>query len=500
MTSAETADQAEHWRSRARRLVLVDGVFSRLMDTVTGGVFLAGLALYLGANNFTVGLIAALPFLAQVAQLPAVRSLVGEPNRKRVVVIASGLARSFLFVIALLVFLQADRLSPLILIVLLGAMSALTVISTAAWNWWMRDVIERDQLGRYFGRRLRLTMLFSASALLLAGWLLDRYEGAGDPSTGYAILFTVGGACGLISIWFLSRIPHPTPIRAPAHRNAWALLREPLTLAKNRRMVAALSLVAAMLTLALPFTAVFMLRSLRLSFLVVTALALLSSLAYVGGLRAWGHLSDRFGNRPVLQISVGMLLVALAGWGIVGSQGPWLLVALLGFLHFLSGFAIGGVDLTATNILLKTAPEAGAPAYLAAMSLLRALVAGLATLAAGLLWQLVGSGTLFTVDAVVAAWAFKGFHLLALLSVATGLVALVALRGIEEEGGVPVVHVARAMRREVRMLSSVAGIRAFVHVVSYVVEFLVYKPPEDENLKRLPTPSASAGRKPHRIL
>jgi hypothetical protein len=28
------------------------------------------------------------------------------------------------------------------------------------------------------------------------------------------------------------------------------------------------------------------------------------------------------------------------------------------------------------------------------------------------------------------------------------------------------------MRREVHMISSVAGIRAFVHVVSYVVEFV----------------------------
>src|SRR5687768_15353231 len=84
---------------RAQRTILWDGVFSRFMDTMTGGAFLAGLALYLGASTFIVALIAALPFLAQVAQFPAVQLLMRARNRRRIVVLASGFARGLLLVV-----------------------------------------------------------------------------------------------------------------------------------------------------------------------------------------------------------------------------------------------------------------------------------------------------------------------------------------------------------------------------------------------------------------
>jgi MFS family permease len=245
----------------------------------------------------------------------------------------------------------------------------------------------------------------------------------------------------------------------------------------NTQLVTALSLVASTLTIALPFSAVFLLDSLGYGFVTISALSLVNVLAYVGSLRAWGQLSDRFGNRPILAISVGMLVVALLGWSVAwGEPGPGLAVGLAA-LHFLTGFAVAGIELAAGNIVLKTAPPDNAPAFLAGMSATRALVAGVATVAAGAAWQAVGPGTLVVFHPANLTWSLRAFHLLALASALVGLLALLVLSRVPEPGGADVRYVARAMRREVRSLSSVAGLRAFVHVVSYAVEFVTPKSP-----------------------
>jgi MFS family permease len=472
-------------RATARRTLLWDGVFSRVMDTLTGGVFLAGLGLFLGADNFTIGVLASLPFFAQVAQLGAVKLLLHVTHRRKIVVVTTALMRLLLAALAVLIMLRGAALGAPTLVAFMAVIALLAVIAAAAWNWWVRDVIERDQLGRYFGMRMRWTTLTAAATLLGAGVLLDYFVDRDQTAVGYGILFSAAALFGIVSTLFLALTPHPYPKVAERRGRVLPLMMGVLRNEPNRRLVLALSLTAATLTIALPFTAVYMLRSLEYSFVTVTVLALISQLAYVGSLKGWGHLSDRFGNQPILRISIGILVAALLGWSVAWADHGLGLLVLLGSLHFLSGFAIGGIELTAGNILLKTAPENDAPAYLATLSLTRAVAAGVATLAAGAAWQGLGSGALLVFRAAAEApWILRGFHLLSLASAGVGILAIFALRRVREEGGAPVAEVAIAMRREVNVLSSVAGIRAFVHVVSYVVEFMAQ--PAPSRLPRLP--------------
>ena len=54
------------------RSVIIDGAMSHVMGVLTGGVFLVAIAMKLGASNFQIGLIAAIPPLMQIVQLPAI--------------------------------------------------------------------------------------------------------------------------------------------------------------------------------------------------------------------------------------------------------------------------------------------------------------------------------------------------------------------------------------------------------------------------------------------
>lgn len=89
---------------------IFDGIFANIFATLTGGLFLTGLALYLHMNEFLIGLLSAFPFLATVFQLPASYFLEKKGNRKSVAKQAALAARS-LWLPVLIVILLPDDLS-----------------------------------------------------------------------------------------------------------------------------------------------------------------------------------------------------------------------------------------------------------------------------------------------------------------------------------------------------------------------------------------------------
>ncbi|HEX2066190.1 MAG TPA: hypothetical protein VHI93_05190 [Candidatus Thermoplasmatota archaeon] len=234
-------------------------------------------------------------------------------------------------------------------------------------------------------------------------------------------------------------------------------------------MAASLSLASCSLAVALPFSGVYLLRGLGYSFLAVTGFALASQVAYVLGLRAWGRLSDGHGNRPVLQVASLLLAACLAGWSVTWPPGAGR-TAFLAMLHVATGLAVGGLELLTANLLLKTAPAGNAAPHMAAFGLARAAVAGTATVLAGFLWQELGTGVLAARTLLGVRLELLGFNVLALVSAAFALLALAALAGVPEPAAGRMPQVARAMRREVLSLSSVAGLRSYAHAASYLVE------------------------------
>src|SRR5215216_3666134 len=105
---------------RGLRLSIVEGSLSNIHVTVCAGAFLTGFALMLGAGDFELGLIAALPFLGQLFQFIGayLEERLGE--RRSMTVISCGISRSLWALLAALPFLTvlgAARL-PIFLIIL----------------------------------------------------------------------------------------------------------------------------------------------------------------------------------------------------------------------------------------------------------------------------------------------------------------------------------------------------------------------------------------------
>src|SRR5688572_9068545 len=105
--------------NRGLNLVIKDGLAAEAMSTFTGGTFLVAMALQMGASNFQIGLLAALPTLTNVFQLVAIWLVQRYNNRRAISVLSNLFARFPLFIIGLLPFLFTGGTSIQVLIFLL---------------------------------------------------------------------------------------------------------------------------------------------------------------------------------------------------------------------------------------------------------------------------------------------------------------------------------------------------------------------------------------------
>ena len=152
MLSPQATIEPAELETGLKRLV-VEALFSNTTAALTTGVVLTAFALHLGANNATIGLLAAIPFLTQLAQIPAIALVERVRERKRIAVLSSAFGRTMLGVMALAPF--AGALGLPIMIVATIILCAMGAIGGCAWNSWIRDLAPEDRMGRILARRCR---------------------------------------------------------------------------------------------------------------------------------------------------------------------------------------------------------------------------------------------------------------------------------------------------------------------------------------------------------
>lgn len=452
-----------------------EGMMQQSLVTLTSGAFLIAFALLLGASNLVIGLLAAIPALAQLMQIPAVSLVEWYRERRRICRTALGFLRSFWLIVAALPFLASPETGIILLIVIRSVQSLAGAVYDCSWNSWMRDLVPADKLGTFFARRSRAAQATGLLVLLAAGVFID-YWATTYPHLevfGYSILFTVGFALGVTGLHFLGHIPEPVMRKRPAGRSSFLdILRGPLQDINFRRLVIFLAAWNVAVNLAAPFFIVYMLRRLELGMGAVIAFLVISQVANILSIRAWGRIADRFNNKSVLQVSGLLFLTTLLLWTFTTLPTPHpFTLPLLAVIHVLLGASTGGTLLAAQNMSLKLADAEDATAYLASSSFVNAAAAGVAPLLGGLLAdrfaarELVWTLSWQTPDTVLAVQtlSLQEIDFLFITSLLIGLYALHRLAFVEETGSVEKEVVVNAflmeVNREIRDIAPIAGVR-----------------------------------------
>ena len=262
------------------------------MVTLTGGIFLVAFALQMGATNAEIGLLAAIPPLGALVQLPAVKLIDRVRNRRLICILTSSSSRLLWMPIALIPFILTENRIP----VLVGILTLYAVISSighCSWSSRMRDLVPRDILGSFFSRRMALSIAAGILIALAAGSFIDRR--GGSLSGGYSFIFLVGFLAGIAGIFFLARIPEPV-MQTDRHLPLRTLLARAWTDTNFKNLIIFLGLWNFAVNLAAPFFTVYLLKNIGLGIGSVIALGVTSQGSEC-------HLSSLLGedHRPVQQ-------------------------------------------------------------------------------------------------------------------------------------------------------------------------------------------------------
>jgi MFS family permease len=472
MLSAQSIIEPQELETGLKRLV-VEALFSNTAAALTTGVVLTAFALHLGANNATIGLLAAIPFLTQLAQVPAIGLVEHVRQRKRIAIWSSLFGRMMLGVMALTPFLGTLGLP-----VMLGAtviLCTMGAVGGCAWNSWLRDLAPDERMGRIFARRtLYATVATLVAGIAAAALLQVTSEGSSARDVSFATLYGAGCVAGVISAAIVARIPEPR-MPSPGGRTIGLIerLRSPFRDRNFAQLIVFLSSWQFAVNLATPFFTVYLVRQLGYDMTVVIGLSIASQLANAFALRSWGSLADRFANKTVLLVAAPAYIVgiaAMAGASQIADEVYRLI--WLGGLHLLMGAAVAGVTLATANIALKLSPRGEAASYLAASAVASAIAAGNAPILGGALAdffaarQLELTGRWVSPDGVMTYLSLRlsNWDFYFLLSALLGLYALHRLGQVRETGEISreeaLRHLVKETRGSIHNFSTVTGLKA----------------------------------------
>jgi MFS family permease len=380
---------------------IYEGSFAAIFTALTTGPFLAGYALFLGANDFQLGLVAAFPFLAQAFQLLGALGVEKFKQRKKFNLFGSILFRSiFLIFVFLPFFPQSQKFKIVIFLLFLSLSSAIANLVAVAWLSWMSDLVLEERRGRYFG--LRNTVLgfitmganfsgakiidyFRADAtkigLILPGFA-SKYLQQNPTGFAFSFIFLLAVLSAWVAASFLVRQPEPKMVHHPKV-NLISTLKIPLS-DKNFRSLIYFFIYWSFVTgISAPFWTPHMLKNLHLDFYLISLFSILAGVISLFMQPLWGKAIDKYGNKPVLIFNVCFIFLIPFLWLFATPQNifPLWIDAIMGGI-FWSGFTLASF-----NVVLALSPQQGRVYYLAAVAAINGLVLFLASALGGVIAQ-----------------------------------------------------------------------------------------------------------------
>ncbi|HYX63474.1 MAG TPA: MFS transporter [Burkholderiales bacterium] len=370
---------------RGKRALVRDAAWASMVGSLYGGVVLVGFALQLGATPLDIGILAAIPFFAQIAQIPAIALVERLRERKRIGISSVSASRLIIACLALLALVPDDRVRLVLLFVCQAAITVLGSVSGCALNSWMHQLLAGQNLGELFSRRLFWSTVLASLGALAAGQLVQHWPGT-EKLHAYAIAFIAAGIAGFVSIYYLSQVPEPRMQRTGPHTPLLEMLRAPFLDADFRRVIVFMMSWNFASNLAAPFLTVYLLQQLGYGLGTVTTLWISSQVANALTMYLWGRISDRLTNKAILAVAVPAYLGCLVAFPFSAIPHVHALtLPLLYLIHVIMGAASGGIGLATGNLGLKLAPQGRGTSFLAAVGLAGAAAGGLASLTGGAL-------------------------------------------------------------------------------------------------------------------
>lgn len=364
------------------RYAVIEGSLSNVMGTLVGGAFLTGFALLLGAQDGHIGLLAAIPALLNLTQLFGSVLIRRFGSRRRLCLMAISMSRAmWLAILAIPFIFLGNGFGDLRVWLLMSGIALVSLFSSAAgvaWLSWITDLVPASMRGRFNGRRSMYAGIAAMIAGLAGGKLIEMLGGR-ESISAFSALFAIGVVFGFLALVAMARISEPLKDGLQQPSRFFSEIKEPFA---DKRFLSFSSFVVAWsfaVSIASPFFSVYMIRGLGISFSLIAAFGVVSSVATIVGMRLWGGVMDRIGPKPLLLLCAAFQ-ATVPLWWLSASEGN---LAPIWFLHALAGFASAGTGLANTGLLVQVTPSNNTAPYFGVHAALVGLAGAAAPLIGG---------------------------------------------------------------------------------------------------------------------
>lgn len=417
-SSSQHSPLSDDQRAASLRASVKDGMFYAA-SVGSGESFISAFGVLLRGSTVQIGLLSSLPpFIGALAQTLSVW-LSTHISSRRLLISIGATAQAFCwFPIAALPFLLGPGKATVALLICLMAIYQIFYgLTVPAWNALIGDIVPPSQRGVFFGRRNRVIGLSTFVSLTAAGSALYSCDRITPNSImgsliGFACIFSAAGIFRFCSGRQLARHADPAPPHDPDSFFTFLQFLRRVPTSNFGRFVLFFSIISFAINFSGPYFALYMLRELKFSYLQFTVITAVATVAQFMTMQHWGRISDKFGNKRIIN---------LCGFGVVVSPWLWLINTsppYLVLVQIYAGFVWAGYNLAATNFLFDSV----APAKRARCAAYQSLVS--ATLV--LCGSLAGGYSASHLESWLAARQGNAYSALPVIFFASGLIRLVA--------------------------------------------------------------------------
>jgi MFS family permease len=422
--------------NRGLRVSIIEGGFAMLYSTLGGGMFLTGLALWLGANSFQIALLSAIPALVTAFGFLSGYLVRWAGGRKGLLIWTAGIGRS-VFVVLVPFLVLRMRVSPLLFFATVAVSNLIMNVAGTVWQSWMSDLVPEERRGRFFGLRNAIHGILGVTTAYFAGRGMDWMKARGDEPLGYALAFGLAVIFGLVSTLLLFRQPEPE--LAPRPRLS---LRQtfigPLKEPQFSKLILFLAVWFVTGTLASPFYIVHMMKNLHFSFAAIGVYSIIGGVTGMVMQLIWGRVVDRFGSRPVTILNFSLVGVMPLLWLFAT---PSFRLPIWGDA-LMNGLVWSGASLGLWSLLLDLADD---PKHRESYFAIYNTVTGLGAFAASMLSGVIAQA-LHKFHVTIAGQTFINYHVMFLAAGLLRFVTLPLLLRVHERDSKSVPHTVRALR------------------------------------------------------
>jgi len=349
--------------------------------TFSGSVFILFLD-ELGLDAAQIGLLLAIvPFLGIIA--PFIAPAVARFGYKRTYVTFWGIRK---FVIAGLLFTPAvlarygTNGAFIWVAVIILLFSICRAIAETGGYPWRKEIVPDNIRGKYSAVNSMSTTVASILVVIVAGYVIETMTGL-QP---FMILIAVGIGVGLISVVAFTRVPAEDRRQRESASDGYF---SGMSQALHSRNFVLFLVVLGLATLGgrsvIAFIPLFMKEEVGLSDGIVVLLSLGTFIGALVTSFLWGWAADRYGSKPVMQLSLYFLLLLPVAWVLMPQQSV-ASAPLAMAIAVVAGIATLAWQISWTRYLFVNAiPEDNKSAYMAVFYAWFAIVSGLGPLLAG---------------------------------------------------------------------------------------------------------------------